>query len=151
MSLSTVEHSQKVNKRQLLTYIKEEKLRPVHNLGTHGHLDHHFGDAVIEKVFKLKPEVEKGDAVLMQSPKEAARHMFGMELPEDLPAGNLSLTAEGNINFGSHVSKSSLLQDILKVLYPSTVLKRMLFLLVIHSSREVLVGQTSLVEIDFRL
>lgn len=89
--------------KAIITYIKEEKLRPVHNLGTHGHLDHHFGDAVIEKVFKLKPEVEKGDAVLMQSPKEAARHMFGMELPEDLPAGNLSLTAEGNINFGSHV------------------------------------------------
>ena len=89
--------------KAIITYIKEEKLKPVHNLGTHGHLDHHFGDAVIEKVFKLKPEVEKGDAVLMQSPKEAARHMFGMELPEDLPAGNLSLTAEGNINFGSHV------------------------------------------------
>ena len=68
----------------IIDYIKGDGLTPVHNLGTHGHLDHHFGDAVIEKVFKLKPEVEKGDAVLMQSPKEAARHMFGMELPEDL-------------------------------------------------------------------
>ena len=54
--------------KAIITYIKEEKLKPVHNLGTHGHLDHHFGDAVIEKVFKLKPEVEKGDCIKTASP-----------------------------------------------------------------------------------
>ena len=89
----------------VIAYINEEGLKPVHNLGTHGHLDHHFGDAAILSAFNLQPEVAEGDKVLMQHPKEAALHMLGMDLNIDLPAGNLKLTENEDIKFGSHTFK----------------------------------------------
>lgn len=89
----------------VITYIREEGLKPVHNLGTHGHLDHHFGDAAILSAFNLQPEVAEGDKVLMQHPREAALQMLGMDLNIDLPAGNLKLTENEEVKFGSHIFK----------------------------------------------
>lgn len=89
----------------VIAYINEEGLKPIHNLGTHGHLDHHFGDAAILSAFNLQPEVAEGDKVLMQHPKEAALQMLGMDLNIDLPAGNLKLTENENVKFGSHTFK----------------------------------------------
>lgn len=89
----------------VITYIREEGLKPVHNLGTHGHLDHHFGDAAILSAFNLQPEVAEGDKVLMQHPREAALQMLGMDLNIDLPAGNLKLTENEDVKFGSHTFK----------------------------------------------
>ena len=89
----------------VIVYINEEGLKPVHNLGTHGHLDHHFGDAAILSAFNLQPEVAEGDKVLMQHPREAALQMLGMDLNIDLPAGNLKLTENEEVKFGSHTFK----------------------------------------------
>lgn len=86
----------------IITYINKNGLKPVHNLGTHGHLDHHFGDAAILSAFNLLPEVSDGDEVLMQHSKEAALQMLGMDLNIDLPAGELKLTENNTISFGSH-------------------------------------------------
>lgn len=89
----------------VIAYINDEGLKPVHNLGTHGHLDHHFGDAAILSVFNLQPEVAEGDKVLMQHPREAALQMLGMDLNIDLPTGNLKLTENEEVKFGSHTFK----------------------------------------------
>lgn len=89
----------------VIAYINEEGLKPIHNLGTHGHLDHHFGDAAILSAFNLQPEVAEGDKVLMQHLKEAALQMLGMDLNIDLPAGNLKLTENEDVKFGSHTFK----------------------------------------------
>lgn len=89
----------------VIAYINEEGLKPIHNLGTHGHLDHHFGDAAILSAFNLQPEVAEGDKVLMQHPKEAALQMLGMDLNIDLPAGDLKLTENEDVKFGSHTFK----------------------------------------------
>lgn len=89
----------------VIAYINEEGLKPVHNLGTHGHLDHHFGDAAILSAFNLQPEVAEGDKVLMQHPREAALQMLGMDLNIDLPTGNLKLTENEEVKFGSHTFK----------------------------------------------
>lgn len=86
----------------IITYINKNGLKPVHNIGTHGHLDHHFGDAAILSAFNLLPEVSDGDEVLMQHSKEAALQMLGMDLNIDLPAGELKLTENNAISFGSH-------------------------------------------------
>ena len=86
----------------IITYINKNGLKPVHTLGTHGHLDHHFGDAAILSAFNLLPEVSDGDEVLMQHSKEAALQMLGMDLNIDLPAGELRLTENNTISFGSH-------------------------------------------------
>ena len=89
----------------VIAYINDEGLNPGHNLGTHGHLDHHFGDAAILSAFNLQPEVAEGDKVLMQHPREAALQMLGMDLNIDLPAGNLKLTENEDVKFGSHTFK----------------------------------------------
>lgn len=89
----------------IIAYIKKEELTPVHNLGTHGHLDHHFGDAIILATYNLQPKVSEGDAVFMNNPKQAAAQMLGMELGHDLPAGKLNLTEGQLIEFGSHTFK----------------------------------------------
>ncbi|EEX18109.1 MBL fold metallo-hydrolase [Prevotella veroralis] len=86
----------------IITYINKNGLKPVHNIGTHGHLDHHFGDAAILSAFNLLPEVSDGDEILMQHSKEAALQMLGMDLNIDLPAGELRLTENNTISFGSH-------------------------------------------------
>ena len=89
----------------VIAYINDEGLKPVHNLGTHGHLDHHFGDAAILSAFNLQPEVAEGDKGLMQHPREAALQMLGMDLNIDLPTGNLKLTENEEVKFGSHTFK----------------------------------------------
>ena len=47
-------------------YIKENQLKPVHLLVTHGHLDHNFGNNTIYQEFGLKPEVSAADENLMK-------------------------------------------------------------------------------------
>jgi len=89
----------------IIDYIKGNGLTPVHNLGTHGHLDHHFGDAALLTAFNLQPEVSEGDSVFMNNPKQAAAQMLGMQLNYDLPAGDLKLTDKQIISFGSHTFK----------------------------------------------
>lgn len=89
----------------IIDYIKGNGLTPVHNLGTHGHLDHHFGDTALLTAFNLQPEVSEGDSVFMNNPKQAAAQMLGMQLNYDLPAGNLKLTDKQIISFGSHTFK----------------------------------------------
>ena len=83
----------------IIDYIKGDGLTPVHNLGTHGHLDHHFGDAAILATFNLQPKVSEGDSVFMNNPKQAAAQMLGMQLNYDLPAGDLKLTDKQIISF----------------------------------------------------
>ena len=41
----------------------------------------------------------------MQHPREAALQMLGMDLNIDLPAGNLKLTENEDVKFGSHTFK----------------------------------------------
>lgn len=92
-------------RQSVLQYIVSSHLTPVLNLGTHGHLDHHFGDALIEKEYGLLPEVSNRDEVFMKYPREAAQQMLGLELEEDLPAGNLTLQDKQEVSFGTHVFK----------------------------------------------
>ena len=73
----------------IVSYIKENGLHPVHNLGTHGHLDHHLGDAAVHSAFGLLPEVAEDDAVFMNNPEQAAAQMLGMKLDCRLPVGEL--------------------------------------------------------------
>ncbi|MBW4758678.1 MBL fold metallo-hydrolase [Prevotella denticola] len=87
----------------IVSYIKENGLHPVHNLGTHGHLDHHLGDAAVHSAFGLLPEVAEDDAVFMNNPEQAAAQMLGMKLDCRLPAGELRLSESREISFGTHV------------------------------------------------
>lgn len=85
----------------IIEYIRQYHLKPVLLLGTHGHLDHHFGDNTVFEEFQLRPIVHKGDADFMEKPQEIAASMFGMQLNYELPSPQYSLNNGDKLTFGN--------------------------------------------------
>lgn len=83
-------------------YIKAEGLRPVRLLGTHGHLDHHFGDDLMYARYGLLPEVDKADSSFINDLQKQATEMFGITLTGSYPHPTRFLSANEAISFGSH-------------------------------------------------
>ena len=86
----------------LLRYLKENQLKPVHLLCTHGHLDHCFGNIVMYHEFGLKPEVMAEDEYLITKLDEQAANLFGFQLQDDIPPVGKYLTKDEVITFGTH-------------------------------------------------
>lgn len=86
----------------LVGYIKENRLKPVHLLCTHGHLDHCFGNIVVFHEFGLKPEVMAEDDYLITKLDEQARKIFGFELQDETPPVGKYLSQNDIITFGNH-------------------------------------------------
>ena len=76
-------------------YIKENQLKPVHLLVTHGHLDHNFGNNTIYQEFGLKPEVSAADENLMKGLAKQAERQAGRNLLSD--ATRLPVSADWQI------------------------------------------------------
>lgn len=89
-------------RQAIVQYIQDNQLVPKHLLGTHGHLDHHFGDDTICQYFGLHPEVHIGDEKLMNGAAEQASTMFGLQLEGEMPAVRHFLSGGETITFGSH-------------------------------------------------
>lgn len=82
-------------------YIKQNDLRPVHLIATHGHLDHNFGDAFITSTYGLPLEVDASDEEYVRaSDKQAA--FFGITLTEPVAMEIKTFHAGDRIKFGSH-------------------------------------------------
>ena len=86
----------------IVNYIKEQELKPVHLLVTHGHLDHNFGNNTIQEAFGLKPEVSAADENLMKNLKQQAQTFYQMELDYDFPPIDHFFEDDEWIHFGSH-------------------------------------------------
>lgn len=83
-------------------YIKEENLKPVHLLATHGHLDHNWGNHALYEEFGLKVEARAEDAFLIEHLGKQASDLFGFQLNEkEAPIGHY-FTNDEQIHFGSH-------------------------------------------------
>lgn len=81
-------------------YLDQNGLTLKHNLCTHLHLDHIFGNAFIHKTYRLAPEAHKSDVNLLPPPKEQAR-MFGLSLRiVSVPVGRY-ITGGATITFGN--------------------------------------------------
>lgn len=89
-------------RKAVVNYIKDHKLRPVHLIVTHGHLDHNFGNNTLFAEFGLKPEVAEGDAHLMQTLKKQAKNFYQIELDYDFPPIDHFFEPEEKIRFGHH-------------------------------------------------
>ena len=72
-------------RRALVEYIRNNDLKPVHLLATHGHLDHNFGNDTIFKEFGLKPEIAQADEAWITNCKEQAMKLYGMTLEMEMP------------------------------------------------------------------
>ncbi|MBQ2208585.1 MAG: MBL fold metallo-hydrolase [Prevotella sp.] len=92
-------------KSALLSYIRQQQLKPVHLLATHGHLDHNFGNALLFSEYGLKVEICAEDLPLVEHLSEQARELYGIDL-DDAQAPTGRLLADGDsVTFGSHTLK----------------------------------------------
>ena len=88
-------------RKAIARYVSDNGLKPVHLLVTHGHLDHNFGNAFVEKEYGLKPEVSHADQRLMEHMEEQAQ-TFNVTLNEALPSVGRYFEDGEQITFGSH-------------------------------------------------
>ena len=86
----------------LRRYIRQEALRPVHLLATHGHLDHLFGNQMVYEEYGLRVEICAEDRFLIDDLPGQASSMFGMRIPERQPGVSRWLADGDSIAFGSH-------------------------------------------------
>lgn len=89
-------------RRALVEYIRNNDLKPVHLLATHGHLDHNFGNDTIFKEFGLKPEIAQADEAWITNYKEQAMKLYGMTLDMEMPEVGHFLSDKEKIQFGNH-------------------------------------------------
>lgn len=85
----------------IFNYIKKNQLKPKHLLATHGHLDHNFGNSCMQKEFGLTPKVHHKDKFLMESIKQQAQLLLGLDLTEEQPKDIDYLTKDDIIEFGN--------------------------------------------------
>ncbi len=88
-------------RQEIIDYIRQEELNPVHLLATHGHLDHNFGIDAMHKAFGLKLKLHRGDERMVRELKQQASQMFGMEI-DFVPQIDSFLSANDEVKFGSH-------------------------------------------------
>ena len=93
-----------VERNAIVRYIKDNELKPVHLLCTHGHFDHVIGNDTITREFGLKPEVAAEDKNLMDLKKQL-KDMMGMDYDNEVPPIGRLLTADDIISFGTHSIK----------------------------------------------
>lgn len=89
-------------RKALCRYIRDNGLKLVHLLATHGHLDHHFGDNTVFEEFGLLPEVHPDDEDFMEDMQQQAVDMFGMKIPYEFPKTGHFFTENETISFGNH-------------------------------------------------
>lgn len=83
-------------------YIDANRLKPVHLLATHGHLDHNFGNAHIFRKYGLQVEICTDDQSLVERLPEQARDIFGIDISADQPSAGRLLSNGDVITFGNH-------------------------------------------------
>ena len=93
-----------VERNAIVRYIKDNELKPIHLLCTHGHFDHVIGNDTITREFGLKPEVAAEDKNLMDLKKQL-KDMMGMDYDNEVPPIGRLLTADDTISFGTHSIK----------------------------------------------
>jgi glyoxylase-like metal-dependent hydrolase (beta-lactamase superfamily II) len=91
-------------RRAIVNYLNDNRLKPVHLLCTHGHFDHNFGNDTIWHTFGLKPEVAAEDEGMMEL-KTMFKDLTGADYQGDIPPVGRLLTAGECISFGTHELK----------------------------------------------
>ncbi len=83
-------------------YLREQQLKPVRLLATHGHLDHNFGNAHLFQQYGLKVEICAEDQQLVERLPQQAAALFGIEISDDQPPVGRLLSDGDSITFGNH-------------------------------------------------
>jgi len=87
----------------IANYIQDKKLKPIHLLVTHGHLDHNFGNATLYQKFGLKPELSAHDEHMINNLQKQAEQFYQMTLDiQTPPIGRLFKEDGETVSFGNH-------------------------------------------------
>ena len=89
-------------RKAIVDYVEKEGIRLKHLLGTHGHVDHHFGDDTIYSKYGLRPEVSAKDEYLQSKLNEQSLTFCGQPLGYEMPPVGKYLSDNDVIEFGSH-------------------------------------------------
>ena len=89
-------------RKAIVDYVEKECIRLKHLLGTHGHVDHHFGDDTIYSKYGLRPEVSAKDEYLQSKLNEQSLTFCGQPLGYEMPPVGKYLSDNDVIEFGSH-------------------------------------------------
>jgi len=84
--------------QELKRYVEEKKLKPVHLLNTHCHVDHVTGNAFVHETWKLLPLIHKEDLKVLES-QERVSAMYGLNC-EVSPLPEKFLEEGDTISFG---------------------------------------------------
>ena len=87
----------------IVNYLKDNALKPVHLLCTHGHFDHAFGNDTIYAEYGLKPEIHAADAHFIANLSRQCDEMdIGIGYSRQSPPVG-TLLADGDVvSFGTH-------------------------------------------------
>lgn len=92
-------------KQAIAAYISQNNLKPVHLLGTHGHLDHNFGNEFINKEYGLKLELSERDNTFITEIDSQRKHFGNMVFDINMPPAGHFLEENELIRFGTHTLK----------------------------------------------
>ena len=90
-------------KKAIREYIEQNKLKPVHLIATHGHIDHNFGNKFVYDTWGLQVEVHADEEELMKSLPMQATTLCGVQMKADAfaPVGKY-FRGDDMISFGNH-------------------------------------------------
>ena len=84
---------------ELATFIKENELKPIHLIVTHGHIDHILGTAFVINKYNIPLEVHPDDEIFIKSaPSFASNYGFEINMPTQIEA---ILTENSDIKLGN--------------------------------------------------
>lgn len=90
-------------RRAVVDYIVDNRLKPCHLLETHAHIDHNFGNNTIFNEFGLKPELHMKDAYLQETLKQQTVAFANISIGYDMPPVGKLLVENNDIKFGTHL------------------------------------------------
>jgi glyoxylase-like metal-dependent hydrolase (beta-lactamase superfamily II) len=86
-------------RQQMRQFLSDNKLRPLHLLNTHTHLDHIFGNAFIHREYKLEPRMHEKDLPVLAA-FLASANLYGMNA-EAAPEPGKFINEGDVISFGN--------------------------------------------------
>ncbi len=89
----------------IVNYIKDNELVPRHLLVTHGHLDHNFGNDMLNREFGLQPEVSTRDEHIIMNLTMQAQQFYNLSLELNTPTIKHFFEDNELISFGNHKLK----------------------------------------------
>ena len=89
--------------QNIVNYIENQHLKPVHLLCTHGHFDHVFGNDCIYETYGLKPEIHGDDASMIADVvQQCADLNINLHYDRQAPPVGTLLKDGDLITFGEH-------------------------------------------------